>query len=149
MKARRAVRDFFFPGRGTVDAAISWCTFTDPELAHSGLTVAEAEDRHGDDVEVWRLDLEHSDRARTDAARTGAIVVVTAKGRIVGAHLLAPAAGEMVHELALAMQRGLRLSDLASLVHVYPTMSTSIGQLGAEAAFERAHRLRWLARRGR
>lgn len=146
-EAVQAVRDAFFPGRGNLTDVVPWCTFTDPELAHAGLTVAEAEARHGENVDVWQLDLSRSDRARTDGVEGGALVVVTARGRIVGAHLLAPSAGEMIHELALAIEQGMKLADVASLVHVYPTLSTSIGQLAAEALFERAQKLRWLMRR--
>ncbi len=146
-EAVRAVRDAFYPGKGKVTDFVPWCTFTDPELAHAGMTVAEAEKKHGDDVEVYRLDLSHSDRARADNATEGAIVVVTAKGKVVGAHILAPAAGEMIHELALAINEGLKLSQVASLIHVYPTLSTGIGQLAGEAAFEGAKRFRWLVRK--
>ena len=148
-EAVRAVRDAFFPGKGKVDSVIPWCTFTDPELAHVGLTTAEAKARYGARVDVTRLDLTHSDRARTDSATDGAIVIVTAKGRVVGAHILAPAAGEMIHELALAVRHKMKLTDLASLVHVYPTLSTAIGQVAAQSAFDKARRLRWLVRKGR
>jgi pyruvate/2-oxoglutarate dehydrogenase complex dihydrolipoamide dehydrogenase (E3) component len=148
-EAVRAVRDAFFPGRENVDDLVPWCTFTDPELAHVGLTVAEAEEQHGDDVDVWRIDLEHSDRARAEGVRTGAMVLVTAKARLVGAHILSPHAGDMIHELALAIRADMKLEEIASLVHVYPTFATSIGQLAAESAFDRAHRLRWLIRKPR
>jgi pyruvate/2-oxoglutarate dehydrogenase complex dihydrolipoamide dehydrogenase (E3) component len=148
-EAVRAVRDAFFPGRGNVDDLVPWCTFTDPELANVGLTVAEAEEQHGDDVDVWRIDLEHSDRARAEGVRTGAMVLVTAKARLVGAHILSPHAGDMIHELALAIRADMKLEEIASLVHVYPTFATSIGQLAAESAFDRAHRLRWLIRKPR
>ena len=146
-EAVRAVRDAFYPGKGKVTDFVPWCTFTDPELAHAGLTVAEAEARYGDDVEVWRMELAHSDRARAEGASEGAIVVVTAKGKLVGAHILAPSAGEMIHELAMAINEGMKLAELASLIHVYPTLSTGIGQLAGEAAFEGAKRLRWLVRK--
>ena len=136
----------FFPGKGRFDALVPWATFTDPELAHAGLTVAEARERHGDAVEVWRMELAHSDRARADAGEDGLVVVVCVKRRIVGAHVLAPGAGELIQELALAIERGMRFSDLASLIHVYPTMSTSIAQLAGEAAFEGARRYKWLVR---
>jgi pyruvate/2-oxoglutarate dehydrogenase complex dihydrolipoamide dehydrogenase (E3) component len=149
-EAVRAVRDMFFPGKGTVTDFVPWCTFTDPELAHAGLTIEQARERHGDDVEVWRLDLEHSDRARADSAGDGSVVVVTAKkAKVVGAHILAPAAGEMIHELALAIDQQLKLSEVASFIHVYPTLSTAIGQLAADAAFEGAKRYRWLVRKER
>jgi len=143
----RAVRDMFFPGKGKVTAMVPWCTFTDPELAHAGLTEAEARERHGDDIEVWRQDLIHNDRARADGATTGAVIVVTHRRRLVGAHILAPAAGEMIHEFALAITEGHKLDALAGFMHVYPTVSTAIGQLAGEAAFEKAEKLRWLVRR--
>jgi pyruvate/2-oxoglutarate dehydrogenase complex dihydrolipoamide dehydrogenase (E3) component len=146
-QAVRAVRDMFFPGAGRADAMVPWCTFTDPELAHAGSTSAEAIARHGaSKVEVWRHELAHSDRARTDATTSGAIVIVTAKGRIVGAHICAPHAGELIGELALAIVKGLKLSEVAELVHVYPTLSTGIGQLAATAAYRSAQRYRWLIR---
>ncbi|MGZ8763675.1 MAG: dihydrolipoyl dehydrogenase family protein [Acidimicrobiia bacterium] len=145
----RAVRDMFFPGKGKVTAMVPWCTFTDPELAHAGLTEAEARERHGGDVEVWRQDLIHNDRARADGASQGAVVVVTRRKRIVGAHILAPAAGEMIHEFALAITEGHKLDALAGFMHVYPTVSTAIGQLAGDAAFDKAEKLRWLVRRGR
>lgn len=143
----RAVRDMFFPGKGTVDDFIPWCTFTDPELAHAGLTTREAELKYGDDVEVWRLDLTHNDRARADSATDGAIIIVTTRERLVGAHVLSPAAGELIHELALAIRQGMKLSDVANLVHVYPTLATSVGMLAAESAYEKAQRYRWLVKR--
>ncbi|MGH2686573.1 MAG: dihydrolipoyl dehydrogenase family protein, partial [Actinomycetota bacterium] len=148
-EAVRAVRDMFFPGKGTVTDFVPWCTFTDPELAHAGMTIAEAEAAHGGDVEVWRMGLDRSDRARADSAASGAVVVVTAKGRLVGAHVLAPSAGEIIHELALGISKGMKLNDLAGLIHVYPTLSTSVGQLAAEAAYAGARRFRWLIRRAR
>jgi pyruvate/2-oxoglutarate dehydrogenase complex dihydrolipoamide dehydrogenase (E3) component len=143
----RAVRDMFFPGKGNVDDFIPWCTFTDPELAHAGLTSAEAEAKYGEDAEVWRMDLAHNDRARADGASEGAVVIVTAKDRVVGAHILSPAAGELIHEPALAIRHGMKLGDLATLVHVYPTLATSVGMLAAESAYEKAQRYRWLVRR--
>ena len=143
-----SVRDAFFPLWTNRADLFPWCTFTDPELAHVGLTVAEAEARHGDGVDVWRGDVGRTERARIEGT-SGTVVVVTAKGRVVGAHLLAPRAGEMIHELALAIRQGARLNDLATLAHVQPTYASAIGGLAADVALERAHRLRWLARRAR
>ncbi len=145
----RAVRDMFFPGKGKVTAMVPWCTFTDPELAHAGLTEAEARAEHGDDIEVWRRDLNHNDRARSDGTTAGAVIIVTHRRQIVGAHVLAPAAGEMIHEFALAITERLKLDALAGFMHVYPTISTAIGQLAGDAAFEKAEKLGWLVRRGK
>ena len=145
-EAVRAVRDMFFPGKAGVGSAIPACVFSDPELASVGLTTEQAEQAFGADTDVFRVDLAHNDRARTDA-HDGSVMVVTAKGRIVGAHILAPAAGEMIHELSLAIQRDLRLDELAEAVHVYPTVAGAIGQLATESAYEKAQRLRWLMKR--
>ena len=149
-EAARAVRNMFFPGSSKGTYAVPWCTFTDPELAHAGLTEAEARERHdSDDVEIHVQELSHSDRARAEGAENGAIKLVTAKGKLVGAHILAPAAGELIHELALAIHQGLKLADLADVIHVYPTLSSGVQQLAAEAAYEKAERLKFLIRSGR
>jgi len=146
-EAARAVRNMFLPGTSRGAYLVPWCTFTDPELAHAGLTEAQARAQHGDDaVRVWSQDLAHSDRARTESAANGELRIVTAKGRIVGAHVLAPAAGEVIGELALAIDRGQKLADLASVVHVYPTIALAIQQIAAQASYEKAERLRWLVR---
>ncbi|MGI9095217.1 MAG: dihydrolipoyl dehydrogenase family protein [Thermoleophilaceae bacterium] len=146
-EAAAAIRNMFFPGSSDAPDFVPWCTYTDPELAHAGLTEAEAREQDGDDVHVWRHDLEHSDRARTDSAPGGEIRIVTAKGgRILGAHALMPNAGEVIHELALAISEKKKLSDLGSLVHVYPTLSMGIGRLAGEASYARAGRLGFLVR---
>ena len=146
-EAARAVRNMFLPGRSRGEYLVPWCTFTDPELAHAGLTEAQARARHGDGaVRVWRQDLAHSDRARTDSAAGGELRIVTAKGRIVGAHVLAPAAGELIGELALAIDRGLKLTELASVVHVYPTIALAIQQVAAQASYAKAQRYRRFVR---
>jgi pyruvate/2-oxoglutarate dehydrogenase complex dihydrolipoamide dehydrogenase (E3) component len=146
-EALRAVRDMFFPGRGTVSDLVPWCTFTDPELAHVGLTEAEARERHGDAVTVARIDLSHSDRARAAGEAEGRLTAVCGPGgRLLGAHILAPGAGEIIHEPALVISQRGRLGDLSRLIHVYPTVSTSLGQLAGEATFAWARRLRWVTR---
>jgi pyruvate/2-oxoglutarate dehydrogenase complex dihydrolipoamide dehydrogenase (E3) component len=74
------------------------------------------------------------------------MVLVTHKGRLVGAHVLAPAAGEVVHELALAIHQELKLTDLSSVVHVYPTIGLGVQLVAAQASYERARRLSFLVR---
>jgi len=146
-EAAAAIRNMFFPGSSDAAEFVPWCTFTDPELAHAGLTEAEAREEHDSEhVHVWRHDLSHSDRARADGNAEGEIRVVTAKGRVVGAHALCPGAGEVIHELALAIHEKKKLTDLGSLVHVYPTLSIGIGQLAGEASYERAGKFGFLVR---
>ncbi|MEO5898917.1 MAG: FAD-dependent oxidoreductase [Ilumatobacteraceae bacterium] len=147
-----AVRDAFYPGRASTGAVVPWATFTDPQLAHAGSTIAEAAARFGTRrVEVHRWSLAHNDRAHTDAS-DGAIVLIEhvrpGRRRLVGAHVLAEGADELIGELVLAIERGMSVADLAGTVHVYPTIATSLQQLGGRAAVARAGRYRWLMRRG-
>lgn len=145
-----AVRDMFFPGRGLAAGLVPWCTFTDPELAHVGLTAAEARELFGRrPVSVHRHELHDNDRARADGRTDGALIVVTAKDRIVGAHALAPNAGEMIHELALAIRFGVDIDQLSRLVHIYPTYATGVAQLAAERSIRTARRLRAITKLSR
>ena len=142
-----AVRNMFFPGSTEAATLVPRCTFTDPELANVGMTINEARARHGAAaVAVHRSDLTRSDRGRADGLQTGGMVLVTVKGRLVGASVLAPAAGEIVHSLALAISQRLRLRDLSALVHVYPTLTWEVALLAAQASYDRARRWRFLSR---
>jgi pyruvate/2-oxoglutarate dehydrogenase complex dihydrolipoamide dehydrogenase (E3) component len=106
---------------------IPWVTFTDPEIAHIGLTEDEARRRHGDAVRVRLLRYEHVDRAIVEDATSGFThVVLDPKGRVLGATIVAPRAGEMIAELAALVARGGRLRDLASVVHPYPAWSDGV-----------------------
>ena len=141
------VRNMFFPWHAKAVSFVPWCTFSDPELAHAGLTGARARAKYGaEKVRVHELPLERSDRARTDAEEEGMLILVTAPERLVGAHALGPAAGELIHELAFAIRQKAKLHELSEHVHVYPTRSTSIVMMAAEAAYERAQRFAWLIR---
>lgn len=97
-------------------------TYTDPELAHVGITAAEAEAlglRH----EVLRFDFAHSDRALAEAETAGFVKLVVARGRLLGAVVLGHQGGELIHELALAMHTKTRISAIAATIHAYPTLS--------------------------
>jgi pyruvate/2-oxoglutarate dehydrogenase complex dihydrolipoamide dehydrogenase (E3) component len=145
-----AVRDMFLPGHGVPPPLIPWCTFTDPEVAHAGLTEAEAIERYGRrKVQVHSRDLEHSDRARADGVTDGEIVIITAGDRIVGGHAICPHAGELIHELVLAIRFRMKLSDLAEMIHIYPTLASTIGQIAGDNAYRTARRYQSLAKAGR
>ncbi|WP_420633357.1 dihydrolipoyl dehydrogenase family protein [Candidatus Palauibacter sp.] len=127
-EARTVVQNALFPVRANIDyRVIPWCTYTEPELAHVGLTETEARDRHGSGVSAHVYDLENLDRAITERAAMGRVKIVVGKGgAILGGHILAPGAGTMIAEVALAMKAGVKLGTLASLVHPYPTMSEGV-----------------------
>ncbi|MGF1486360.1 MAG: hypothetical protein ACFBSE_04525 [Prochloraceae cyanobacterium] len=103
---------------------IPWATFTDPELARVGMTEEQARSRYGeDDVFVLKQPFSGVDRARAEAAITGFGKIITrANGEILGAHLVGPSAGELIHEIVLAMSNNLKVSALTG-IHIYPTLS--------------------------
>jgi pyruvate/2-oxoglutarate dehydrogenase complex dihydrolipoamide dehydrogenase (E3) component len=104
-------------------AALPWVTYADPELAHVGLTEADAR-AAGHDVSILGHALAGNDRAQAEAATEGMIKVVLGKGgRILGATIVAPRAGEMIGLWGLAIQKRLKIGAIASSLAPYPTMS--------------------------
>ncbi len=98
-------------------------TFTDPEIAHVGLTEAEARDRHGDAVEIHRFPFAEIDRALAEGATEGLVKVVAGRrGRILGCSIAGPQAGELIHPWAMALGAGLGLNAVANYVAPYPTL---------------------------
>lgn len=102
--------------------ALPRVTYTNPELAQVGVTEAEAA-QAGRRVSVLRWPLADNDRAQTDRDPTGLVKLVVEKGRVIGAGILAPQAGEMISVWALAISRRVKLSALAGLIVPYPTRS--------------------------
>jgi pyruvate/2-oxoglutarate dehydrogenase complex dihydrolipoamide dehydrogenase (E3) component len=134
-----AARNAPLPGNSSgVKEAVPWGVFTDPEIAHAGLTEAGARLQYGDTVRVINWPLKGADRAVIDGANEGFIKAVTlGNGRLLGASIAAPRAGEMIHEWALAIERRMKLADLASTIHSYPTYSMSAMQMAAEEGITR------------
>ncbi len=131
-----AVRNALFPiGKKKVDyRVVPWCTFTDPEAAHVGLTPAEAQEQHKQ-TRVVTFPWASIDRAQTESETTGFIKLVLAgkKDTLVGAHMIGSHAGELLGEIALAMQHRLTLNNIFNTIHTYPTMSTGLQQAAYEA----------------
>ena len=153
-QARLVIRNAFFPFKGTADySAIPWITYTDPELAHVGLTEAEARERHGDGVRVFTRPFQDVDRAIADGHTAGAVRLVTsAKGKLLGGHILGAGAGDMIGEVALAVARGLSVNAIGGVVHAYPSMPEAVRQAAEQynrARFTGAAKrvARWFARR--
>jgi pyruvate/2-oxoglutarate dehydrogenase complex dihydrolipoamide dehydrogenase (E3) component len=94
--------------------------YTDPEVASVGLTEAEAKTK-GIKYHVAEFPVAEVDRAMTDGDDHGAARLLISKGRLAGASLVGPHAGELIHELALAMQVNAKVKDIAAMVHAYPT----------------------------
>jgi pyruvate/2-oxoglutarate dehydrogenase complex dihydrolipoamide dehydrogenase (E3) component len=140
-QASIAVRNALLPfSQKRVDGKIiPWCTFTDPEAARAGLTLAEAERRY-QQVRAVTFPYTEIDRARTDQEPRGFLKLILAGRReqIVGAHVVGAQAGELLGELTLATQQHLPLSALRGTIHTYPTLSTGIQQLAFEAYLQGA-----------
>lgn len=96
-------------------------TYTVPELAHVGLTEAEARRRFGR-VEVVSAEFHHNDRAVAEGLTEGRARVVVAGGRPVGATILGPQAGELIGLWALAIANRLKMTAVANTVLPYPTL---------------------------
>jgi len=134
-----AVRNALLPGaEDGVRVTVPWAVFTDPEVAQAGLSEAQARAQFAD-VEVHRFEFERVDRAQTEGEREGFLKLVTdGTGKLVGATTVSRVAGETINELALAIDRGLTLTDLASTIHVYPTFGLAVQQLAAEVSITAA-----------
>jgi pyruvate/2-oxoglutarate dehydrogenase complex dihydrolipoamide dehydrogenase (E3) component len=120
-------------------------TFTDPEVASIGLSEAKARERLGRDPLVLRHDYAESDRALTAATARGFAKLVTGRrGRLLGATVVAPAAGESIAELAALLRRRGTVADLSQAIHAYPTYTE-----GPARAAEQWWSHRYLNPRGR
>jgi pyruvate/2-oxoglutarate dehydrogenase complex dihydrolipoamide dehydrogenase (E3) component len=121
---------------------IPWVTFTAPEVARVGMTEADASE-HG--ARVAYLPLDAVDRAITTGETRGFVKLIAGPrrllrnaggGRIIGATVVAPTGGELIHEPALAMRTRMFTGRLAQTTHAYPTWSTAIQQAAAQFFFE-------------
>jgi pyruvate/2-oxoglutarate dehydrogenase complex dihydrolipoamide dehydrogenase (E3) component len=113
----------FFPVSKANYRVIPWATFTDPELARVGLTEKQAIERYGKDIYVLKQPFSGVDRAQAEGKTSGFAKIITrVNGEILGAHLVGPSAGELIHEVVLAMANNLKVSALTG-IHIYPTLS--------------------------
>jgi pyruvate/2-oxoglutarate dehydrogenase complex dihydrolipoamide dehydrogenase (E3) component len=102
-------------------SAIPWCTYTDPELAHVGLTEAQAKEQ-GLSHSVSRWPLHDNDRAQAERETHGLAKIVVSKGRVVGATIVAPHAGDLILPWVSAIGQRTKVSTMAGLVAPYPTL---------------------------
>ncbi len=104
-------------------ASLPRVTYCAPELAQAGLTEAEAR-AAGHEVKVLFWPLHDNDRAQAERRTEGRVkLVVTPRGRILGAGILAPHAGEMIGTWTLAIARAIPLSAAAGMIVPYPTLA--------------------------
>lgn len=123
-QSQAAVVNMFGQTKVKIDYRVApRCLFVDPEMAAVG-TTEQALIEQKVPYRVGRAELKDIPRAVSDSWDTGfAKVLVNSTGAILGAVIVAPRAGEMIHELALAMKVGATVGDIADLIHAYPTYS--------------------------
>ena len=94
----------------------------------------EARARYGETVQVYRMPYYQLDRAKSEGKEKGMMkVVVDRHNRILGAHIFGARAGELIHEVGIYKQFGLRLSQAQQMIYADPTYSELFKQLGGQA----------------
>ena len=108
---------------------VLWCTYTDPELAHAGLTESQAKEQYGDKIRIYKWEYINVDRAKTDLEKYGfSKFICDKKGKLLGIHILGHNAAELMHEAQLVKSIGLAFSKIASVIHAYPSYSDAVRQ---------------------
>lgn len=118
------IRNMLFKLSARVDySAVPWVTYTDPELAHVGMSEADAEES-GRDVRVLKWSFEENDRAQAEKRTEGLIKVITEKnGRILGADIVGLHAGELIQPWILAISQKMKIGAMAGMIAPYPTLA--------------------------
>ena len=112
---------------------VPWCTYTDPELARVGLSESEAR-RTGVAHRVYTFPFEDIDRARAEGEPTAwRSSSPNPGGRLLGAAIVGPHAGELIAECVLAIEHRMKAGDLSAAIHTYPTLA----QINRRAADQR------------
>ena len=101
--------------------------YTHPEVATVGLTEAQAKEA-GREVKVGRFPFQGNGRAKANFAAEGFVKIVAdaETDRILGAHVIGPMAGDLIHEVCVAMEFGAAAEDLAKTCHAHPTYSEAV-----------------------
>ena len=120
--------------------AMPGAIFTDPEIATVGLTETEAK-KKGYDITVGKFPLAANGRALTTGESDGLVKVIvdTKTKQLLGAHIAAPEASDMISEAALALEMGANIEDIALTVHPHPTLSEMIMEAAKNAVGEAIH----------
>ena len=131
-QARLVIQNALFFGRKKMSPLIiPWCTYTDPEVAHVGLSEAAAK-KQGIEYNIFTRELKDVDRAIVDGDEDGFVKILVKKDsdKILGATIVARHAGDLISEITTAMVAGLGLGNLANVIHPYPTQAEAIRQTG-------------------
>lgn len=120
------IRNICFRLSAKVDyKALPWVTYTSPELAQVGLTECIAKEKYGKNkIQTKIMPFTKNDRAITEDRAQGMIKAVGLKnGKILGIGIVGDNAGELISLWGLAIQKGMKFSDITSMIIAYPTLS--------------------------
>jgi pyruvate/2-oxoglutarate dehydrogenase complex dihydrolipoamide dehydrogenase (E3) component len=121
---------FWLPAKANHDA-VPWVTFSDPELAQVGLIDIQAKKKLGAGINILRWSFAENDRASAERRGDGFAKVVTdARGRILGATIVGPHAGELILPWVMAVSGKWKIGKMAGAMAPYPTLS----EVGKRAA---------------
>ena len=130
--ARTVIGNALFMGRAKASRlVIPWATYTDPQIAHVGITEHEAMEQ-GVEIDTYTQPFDDVDRAILDGETEGFVKIHCAKGKdtILGATIVARHAGDMIGEIVMAMKYRIGLGKVSSVIHPYPTQAEAIRKVG-------------------
>lgn len=106
--------------------AVPRCVFIEPEVACVGATESQLKEQ-GIVFRVGAVPISIIGRANTTGVSTGFVKVLASKnGTLLGASIVSPRAGEMLHELTLAIQHNMKARDISNTIHAFPTWSEAV-----------------------
>ena len=113
--------------------------YTHPEVASVGITEDEAKAK-GLTVKVGKFSMMANSRARAVDDADGVVKMIADKNtdKILGVHIMAANAGEMIHECCLALEYGASAEDMARTCHGHPTLSEAVKEAAIATAFGKA-----------
>ena len=119
------IKNLLFKLPSKVDySALPWVTYADPELAQVGLTEARALAEFGKgNFEIARWSFHENDRAQAEGKAEGLVKIIIVRGRVRGASIIGPQAGELLQLWCLAVQERTKISKIASMIVPYPTLA--------------------------
>lgn len=121
--------------------AFPWATFTDPEIGRVGMTEAQAARAHGAAARVAYLPMAETDRGRATGRTEGFVKLVAGPrgllgglggGVLLGATVVCPSGGDVVHEVVVLMRARALPGRLAQAVHAYPSWSLAVRECAAQ-----------------
>ena len=119
--------------------ALPMAVYTDPEFASVGLTEDEAVEK-GIRFQTGLFSLQANGRALTLGREEGLVkVIADDRDKVIGAHILAPNASEIISEITLAVSKGLKIQDVSSAIHIHPTLSEAVMEAALKVKNEAIH----------